>query len=69
MANLDLLIICVNAFLAVFFVLGILAAIMKLIMYIFPQKTEDEAVVLAALSAAVHSVFPGIKISNIKEQK
>lgn len=69
MANLDLLIICVNAFIAVFFVLGLLAVIMKLIMYIFPQQTDDDAAVLAALSAAVHAVFPGTKISNIKEQK
>ena len=68
MENFDLLIICLNAFIAVFFVLGLLAGIMKLIMYFFPQTSEDDLAVLAAISAALHNAFPGMKILNIKEQ-
>lgn len=70
MESSNLLIICISSFIAVFTLLTILAIVMKGIIVIFPQKeAQTDAVVIAALATAVSSVYPGIKITNIKEIK
>ncbi|HHJ52272.1 MAG TPA: hypothetical protein ENJ89_03680 [Caldithrix abyssi] len=67
--NSELIFICISAFITVFVVLGVLAGIMRLILYFFPAETGDQAVVVAAISAAVQKVYPGVKITKIEEIK
>ena len=70
MESSNLLIICISSFIAVFILLTILAIVMKGIIVIFPQKeAKTDAVVIAALATAISSVYPGTKITNIKEIK
>ncbi len=69
MMNSELIFICVSAFITVFVVLGALAGLMRLILFAFPVKDEDGAAVVAAITAAVHHVYPGTKITKIEELK
>ena len=66
----DLLSICVSAFIGVIVLLGALAAIMRLILMVFPahEKIVD-AVYMAAIGAAVGNSYPNMKITNIEEIK
>lgn len=62
--------ICVIAFLMVFVILSVLAAAMRLIIVIFPEKAAaTDAAMVAAVTAAVQTVFPGTKVTTIEEQK
>jgi len=66
----QLLFICVSAFIAVFFVLSVIAIFMRLILLIFPEKPVDnDAAVYAAIGATVNNLFPGTKITKIEEEK
>jgi len=58
--------ICGSAFLAVFVLLAVLSAVMKLIIYIFPEKAETDAAVIAAVASTISRVFPGTKITKIE---
>ena len=70
MPSQNLLIISGIAFLFVFTILALLAAIMRLIIIIFPEKKVlNDSAVLAAVTGAVLSFFPGTKISKVEEQK
>ena len=70
MGSIELLHICGIAFLMVFVILAVLAAVMRLIIVIFPEKLAGtDAATIAAVSAAVQSVFPGTKVTKIEEQK
>ena len=66
----ELVFICISAFAAVFVLLAVLAAIQRLIIIIFPYKEPAiDATVLAAISSVASSVYPGTKVTNIKEIK
>ena len=71
--QLNLLSMCISSFAAVFTVLVFLAVTMRLIMIIFPEKKTgtgaDEAVVYAAITSTYARLYPGMKITNIKEDK
>ena len=74
METIDLLTICITAFLAVFGLLALLALVMRLILVFFPDReldvvteVEPDAAVIAALTSAISRLYPGTKISNIKE--
>jgi len=70
MESTGLLQICVIAFLMVFTILAVLAGVMRLIIVIFPEKAAaTDAAVIAALTAAVQTVFPGTKVTKIEERK
>ena len=70
MGQVDLLIICISAFIAVFILLAILALVMKLIIVVFPMKAgRSDAVMLAAVATAVSTIYPGTKLTNIEEIK
>ncbi len=60
---------CGIAFGAVFLLLTILAGMMRLITFIFPerQSTVDQHVV-AAIASAVASVYPGSRVTKIEEK-
>ena len=70
MQSTDLVVICSVAFLMVFVILAILALLMKLIILIFPEKKAvTDAAVIAAITAAVQTVYPGRKLTKIEERK
>jgi len=70
MSSPDLLSVCIAAFTGVVFLLGVLAAVMRLILFIFPfrEKVVD-AVIIAAVSAVTGKNYPNMKISSIEEIK
>jgi len=66
----DLLITCIISFATVLILLSLLAAIMRLILIIFPAKEDDnDASLVAAITASYNNRFPGTKIIKIGEQK
>ena len=68
MASIDLFMICVVAFAAVFVLLAILALLMRIIVSLFPQRiTESDPALVAAVSSTYHSLFPGTKVTRIEE--
>ena len=70
MQSVELVVICGVAFLMVFIILMLLAVIMRLIILVFPEKAaESDAALIAAISAAVQTVFPGTKLTNVEERK
>lgn len=70
MDNINLLYISLSAFIAVFCVLTVISIFMRIVLLIFPvKKTEDDAVVYAAISATVSNLFPETKITKIEETK
>ena len=70
--QLNLLSMCISSFAAVFTVLTFLAVAMRLIMVIFPEKqieTADDAAIYAAVTSTYSRLYPGMKVTNIKEIK
>ncbi len=65
----DLVTVCVAALIAVFALLISLAAGMRLIMWLFPEKGEDESEIYAAIAATYRSVYPGTRITKIEESQ
>ena len=66
----NLLVICFSAFLAVFVLLALLSALMRIIIAIFPQKSVDvDTPIYAAVVSAVSVAYPGTKITKIEEIK
>ena len=69
----DLLVICSVAFVAVFFVLTTLAAVMRGLMLLFPQVDEPtdtiEPALVTAIVEAVKAACPGTKVTGIEELK
>jgi len=53
MGSLDLLLMCLSAFIAVFVLLSVLALIMRVIIAVFPEKVQlvSDTAVLAALAS------------------
>jgi hypothetical protein len=70
MPALDLLYMCASAFLAVFVLLTALAAIMRLILIIFPKQDGDaEAAVYASIAATMQGLYPGARVTKVEEIK
>jgi hypothetical protein len=69
----DLLVICSVAFVAVFFVLTTLAAVMRALMLLFPQLDDPadtiEPALVTAIVEAVKAAYPGTKVTGIEEVK
>jgi hypothetical protein len=65
----DLISICSIAFGAVFVLLTFLAVVMQLITVFFPApKASMDQTVVAAVSTAVASVYPGARVTKIEEE-
>ena len=65
----DLLVICTVAFIAVFLLLSLLAAVMRLLIAVYPEKAAGiDGAVLAAVSSAASAAFPGMKVTKIEEK-
>jgi hypothetical protein len=70
MASANLLIVCLSAFAAVFILLTVLALVMRLITVVFPQRDSGvDAVVVAAITTTMSTIYPNARITNIEESK
>lgn len=70
MGSLELLVICVSAFVAVFVLLAILALVMRLIIVAFPQKVAGlDSTVIAAAVSTVAALYPGTRVTKVEEIK
>lgn len=60
---------CLIALISVFVLLGALALIMKLITVVFPERVASmDPVLVAAISTAVASMYPGARVTRIEEE-
>ena len=67
--NTDLVVICVTAFGAVFTLLSLLAIAIRLLIMLFPKEIARgiDPATLAAVTSAISAVYPGTKVTKIKE--
>ena len=70
MAEQNMLFVCVFAFVAVFVVLSLLAAIMRLLMMVYPEKSPGpDATMASAITQAAERAFPGTRVTKIEEAR
>jgi len=68
--NADFLLKCLIAITFVFVVLSVLSLSIRLLITIFPEKTqEDDAVVIAAITSHFNRIIPQRQITKIEEKK
>ncbi|MCP4568885.1 MAG: hypothetical protein GY841_15020 [FCB group bacterium] len=66
----ELLVICASAFLAVFVLLSVLALVMRVIIFIFPDKGHGvDVAMVAAINTAAQAIYPGTKVTKVEEIK
>lgn len=67
----NLLVICGTALLSVFVVLTMLAAVMHVLIRLFPQPDEQvnlvEPTLVSAITEGVSAAYPGTKVTRIEE--
>ena len=70
MAESNVIFVCLSAFIAVFVLLSFIAAIIRVILAVFPEKTSSaDAALLAAVSTTYQSIYPGTQITKLEEEK
>ena len=68
MENPNLLLICLNAFIAVLGLLTVLAGAIRGLVELFPERPpKTDTVVAVAIAAAVNAVSPGARVTRIEE--
>lgn len=69
MENPNLLLICLNAFVAVLGLLWVLAIALRGLIELFPEKPapRTDAVVAVAIASAVNHWVPGARVTHIEE--
>jgi hypothetical protein len=74
-ADPNLLLISVFAFVAVFVLLSVLAGIMRLLTALFPGDPYDDAgggvdaAIVAAVTAAARAAYPGMQVTGMEETR
>ena len=64
----ELWLVCITAFCAVGLLLAVLAALMRLILAVFPQAQDTtDTMMIAAVASVVASVYPGTRITKVEE--
>ena len=64
----DLLMVCIASFSAVFLLLTFLAVVMRILIQVLPEKlAKVDPAVLAAITATVSALYPGTRITRVKE--
>jgi len=70
MESINLLVICALAFGAVFILLVVLAAVMRLILSIFPERVqESDTALIAAVTSLASALYHGTLITKVEEIK
>jgi TRAP-type C4-dicarboxylate transport system permease small subunit len=69
----QLLFVCLSALLAVFVLLTVLAVTMRILVAVFPETLEklakSDAALLAAVTTAAASIYPGMRVTRVEEEK
>ena len=69
----QLLFICLSSLLAVFVLLTVLAVTMRILVAVFPATLEklagSDAALLAAVTTAAASIYPGMRVTRVEEEK
>jgi uncharacterized membrane protein len=69
----QLLFVCLSSMLAVFVLLTVLAIVMRILVAVFPETVEklakSDAALLAAISATITTMYPGLKVTRVEEEK
>jgi TRAP-type C4-dicarboxylate transport system permease small subunit len=69
----QLLFVCLSALLAVFVLLTVLAVTMRILIAVFPEALEklakSDAALLAAVTTAASSIYPGMRVTRVEEEK
>lgn len=66
--DVNLWLVCFNAFAAVLGLLSLMAVLMRGLTWLFPeQTTETDAAVFSAIAQAASSVVPGARVTRIEE--
>ena len=69
----QLLLVCLSSLLAVFVLLTFLAIVMRVLVAAFPETlekfAESDAALLAAISATINSIYPGLRVTKVEEEK
>ena len=69
MVESNLVTICGTAFVAVFVLLVVLAAVIRLLTTVFPHRDlSADAALAAAICTAVTTVYPGARVTRIEEE-
>jgi hypothetical protein len=64
----NLLVISIFAFIAVFTLLGVLAALMHILTVIFPERSDDsDPALLSAIMSAASAAYPGMRVTHVEE--
>lgn len=68
MENPNLLLVCLNAFIAVMALLTVLAGAIRGLIELFPERLpKTDTVVAVAIVSAVHAITPGARVTRIEE--
>ena len=69
MENPNLLLICLNAFVAVLGLLWVLAIALRGLIELFPEKPQPQAdaAITVAIASAVNCLVPGARVTHIEE--
>ena len=73
MESYQLLYGCLSALLAVFVLLTALAIAMRILIAVFPETiaklADSDSAMLAAVTTAVTTLYPGMKVTKVEEEK
>ncbi|MCB9652804.1 MAG: hypothetical protein H6729_01580 [Deltaproteobacteria bacterium] len=71
MKDMNLLVVCLNAFAATIGLLSGLALILRGLVELFPEKPKaaTDAAIVAAITSAVATAIPGARVTVIEEKK
>jgi hypothetical protein len=73
MEDYQLLFVCLSSFAAVFVLLTFLAVTMRVLIAVFPEVSEklatSDAALLAAVTTAAASLYPGMRVTRVEEDK
>jgi uncharacterized membrane protein YqjE len=67
----NFLVDCLLAIATVFIVLGVLSLSIRILILIFPEKTDenDDSVIMTAISQHYNKSYPHLRITKIEEEK
>jgi hypothetical protein len=65
----DFLLNCIIALAIVFLVLSVLSLSIRLLISVFPEKSSDDAAVIAAITTHLSRAYPGSQVAKMEEQK
>jgi hypothetical protein len=67
--NVSILAACLLAFIVVFLLLAVLAAVMRVITSAFPERRQGvDPAIVAAVTGTVAAVYPGARVVEIEEE-